>query len=503
MSINVNYDNKGNKKVQSNKARPLDKTIKINPETSMVMFNLRGTLVRHGILLRKILKHISSNAIDKAIGYNQETLRIPLVHNISNNIELLALANKNDKTNLIDIFNPKEIYKICEKALLNHCKTASEDTVLLNIMATNISQKIFDSIINDPENQQLLKTALEIYEQQSSKNTKPFITPEITQLITNLANNNLELENTLNGLLYIGYSPAGPNEFSNGAMDDLRMYCRALTATEISTLYNSPSACSCLSPANPGVISGSTTACMGSSGIFSVLPVNGASSYQWTLPNGWTGNSTTNSIAVTLGSNNGNVSVVVSNSCGTSPASTLSVLVNLPPVKPNVIAGNSVVCVGSAKVYSVLPVNGATTYSWVLSLGWTGTSSTNIISVIPTVGSGTISVSSSNNCGSSLPAILVVKGQECATGIDETNENALNWKIYPNPNNGNFSLDFLQFDSAVTILIVNGLGEVVYNSFTNESKIEINTQIISGVYIVKIIDAKTKILLGSKKLVIY
>lgn len=41
--------------------------------------------------------------------------------------------------------------------------------------------------------------------------------------------------------MYIGYNGTGPNEYFRGRLDDIRIYGRALTAAEISTLYN-PSA---------------------------------------------------------------------------------------------------------------------------------------------------------------------------------------------------------------------------------------------------------------------
>ncbi len=49
---------------------------------------------------------------------------------------------------------------------------------------------------------------------------------------------------------------------------------------------------------------------------FSVAPVPGVTSYQWTLPSGWTGSSTTNSIVVTPGNTGGVISVLPVNSGG-------------------------------------------------------------------------------------------------------------------------------------------------------------------------------------------
>jgi hypothetical protein len=46
------------------------------------------------------------------------------------------------------------------------------------------------------------------------------------------------INNTNNGPLYFGYSPAGPDEFSRGKIDDIGIWNRALTQAEITALYN-------------------------------------------------------------------------------------------------------------------------------------------------------------------------------------------------------------------------------------------------------------------------
>jgi hypothetical protein len=53
--------------------------------------------------------------------------------------------------------------------------------------------------------------------------------------------------------------------------------------------------------------------------------VDGATSYIWTLPGGWTGGSTTTSITATAGSTGGAITVAATNDCGTSPAASLEV----------------------------------------------------------------------------------------------------------------------------------------------------------------------------------
>ena len=78
------------------------------------------------------------------------------------------------------------------------------------------------------------------------------------------------------------------------------------------------------------------------------------------------------------------------------------------PSLPGLISGSTTVCSGSGQTYSISPVTGATSYSWTLPSGWSGSSSST--SITTTVGSngGTISVIANNSCGSSSPRTLSV-----------------------------------------------------------------------------------------------
>lgn len=83
----------------------------------------------------------------------------------------------------------------------------------------------------------------------------------------------------------------------------------------------------CTGPAAAGAIAGSTTVCPGSR-TYSVAPVTGATSYSWSLPVGWIGSSTSNSItanAVTSGT----LKVAAVNSCNTSSNASLYVKVDI------------------------------------------------------------------------------------------------------------------------------------------------------------------------------
>lgn len=169
------------------------------------------------------------------------------------------------------------------------------------------------------------------------------------------------------------------------------------------------SACStCNPPSQPAAITGNASACPSTSQTYSVAAVSGATSYTWSLPSGWSGTSTTNSITATSGSAGGTISVVAVNSCGNSTARTLAVTTSSLPAQPGTITGNASTCPSVSQTYSVAIVSGATSYTWTLPSGWSGTSTTNSITVITTSTGGNVSVTANNNCGSSNARILAV-----------------------------------------------------------------------------------------------
>jgi hypothetical protein len=148
----------------------------------------------------------------------------------------------------------------------------------------------------------------------------------------------------------------------------------------------------------PGTITGRPSSCPGDVAVYSVPNVSGHT-YNWTLPAGWSGTSTTNSITVTMGPNPGTISVTATGCGGTSIARTLVVIAGSAPATPGAVTGPSFVCPGTTQTFSVAAVTGANTYSWTLPNGWTGTSTTNSITVNTDTTSGTVSVKGVNGCG--------------------------------------------------------------------------------------------------------
>lgn len=172
-------------------------------------------------------------------------------------------------------------------------------------------------------------------------------------------------------------------------------------------------------PATPGIISGTTPVCPTIQGlIYSIVAVANATTYNWTVPAGWsvTAGAGTTTITVTSGTagQNGNITVTATNSCGTSGASSKSVVVSPgAPLTPGDITGTQAVCPGvTGIIYSIAAVANATTYNWVVPTGWSITAGNGTTSITVTSGAtgqnGVISVTAQNSCGTSSPKTLNV-----------------------------------------------------------------------------------------------
>ncbi|KIA85152.1 PKD-like domain-containing protein [Flavobacterium sp. AED] len=172
-------------------------------------------------------------------------------------------------------------------------------------------------------------------------------------------------------------------------------------------------------PVTPGAITGTVTQCPALTGqTYTVAPVTNATTYNWTVPTGWsiTAGTGTNSITITSGNTgqNGNISVTAENSCGTSAARTLAVTVSpATPATPGAITGTVTQCPALAgQIYSVAAVTNATTYTWTVPTGWSITAGTGTNSITVTSGNagqnGTISVTAGNSCGTSSANTLAV-----------------------------------------------------------------------------------------------
>jgi hypothetical protein len=246
-------------------------------------------------------------------------------------------------------------------------------------------------------------------------------------------------------------------------------------------------------------IIGSNTTCKDSAQTFSVNTVTNATSYIWTLPAGWTGNSSNNSISTIAGSNGGTIAVKATNGCGESQSQTLFVAVNQPPAQPENISGNPIVATNQATSYSINPVNGANSYKWILNGGGTLSTKQDSIGVLinwTTIGNYALSVYAINNCGNSIAQSLNVS-VSAATAIINP-DNAYRIQIAPNPSSGEFYLTAKGvINKEIKIEIFNLLGQNIYQFDqkirTNNYSKTINLKnATNGVYVIKMsVDKKT------------
>lgn len=175
-------------------------------------------------------------------------------------------------------------------------------------------------------------------------------------------------------------------------------------------------------PAQPDIINGLQTVCENSTQTFSVNAVPGADSYSWTLPSGWSGTSTTNSITVNVGNASGTLQVTADNASGSSAPQTLSVTINPFPAQPGTISGPITVCAGSTVSYSLTPVANADTYFWTLPSGWNGSSDSTSITLLTGTTGGMLTTSAQNGCGTSGTQVAVTVSIPNATVTQTGNQ---------------------------------------------------------------------------------
>lgn len=188
------------------------------------------------------------------------------------------------------------------------------------------------------------------------------------------------------------------------------------------TTYTQTAVVTAISPAaTPGTISGNASLCENETAVYSVPNVSGVV-YNWTLPAGWSGSSSTNSITATAGTTGGTISVTAENVCGNSAASTLVVSINAGAPTANFTSSNT------ANSFSFTSTStNATGWSW--DFGDGGSSSSENPSYVYTAnGTYTVTLIASNGCGSdTITQTVTVTG----VGLNELVQQGV--QVYPNP----------------------------------------------------------------------
>jgi hypothetical protein len=163
-------------------------------------------------------------------------------------------------------------------------------------------------------------------------------------------------------------------------------------------------------PNTPGSITGNTTICSNTNQSYSVAAVAGAIAYNWIIPNGWSGSSTTNSINVVNSSATGTLQVRAENSCGNSQYQTVSVTVSgTAAPAPDFTINNQEQCLASNSfnfTNTSTAASGTTisSFSWNFGNGTTSSNTSTPTTTYAAAGTYVVSlqVTASNGCVSSV-----------------------------------------------------------------------------------------------------
>ena len=252
--------------------------------------------------------------------------------------------------------------------------------------------------------------------------------------------------------------------------------CGTASATKAITISSLPVA---------GTISGASIVCTGAS-ISLTDPATGGI---WTASNG---NATvTGGLVTGVSVGTDTILYVVSNACGTASATKI-ITINPFPFAGS-ITGPSTVCIGKSISVSDLTPGGV----------WSS-SNTLIATVTPSglvtgvsAGTSSISYTVTNSCGTnaSTISVKVLTPAECTgitpavNGVTTITANTVELRVYPNPNNGVFTMDLLsENEEQVQVTITNIMGQKVkeFTIGTNQTA-EIKLDQPSGIYILSAI----------------
>jgi hypothetical protein len=215
-----------------------------------------------------------------------------------------------------------------------------------------------------------------------------------------------------------------------GLLDEVSLYNRALSASEIAAIYNAGSAGKCKVATAPGITTPpeSQTVAVGSNVLFTVV-ASGTTplSYQWQLTGAPIANATRTSFAVNnvQTTDSGSYSVVVTNSAGsiTSAVAVLTVLtppaITSPPQSLTVVSGDtanfSATATGSAPLTYQWKLNGNNLANGTRISGATSTALSITSVQASDAGNYTLTVSNAVGFVTSAPAVLTVNGPPSVT----------------------------------------------------------------------------------------
>jgi ligand-binding sensor domain-containing protein len=235
-------------------------------------------------------------------------------------------------------------------------------------------------------------------------------------------------------------------------------------------------------PLTPSTITGASPICGTSPVTFSVTDDVEATTYQWTLPNGWTGTSSTNSITATPSASNDTIRVSASNGCGTSEEQLLNVPVdNFPTVTLTLPIATICDNASAITLTGGTPVGG--------NYSGNGVTAGNFNPATAGLGSSAITYLFTTALGCSDSATANITVTTCI-GINEAEISTL--AVYPNPFNSELVIKANVTENTF-VLLTDVTGKAISTTKIIAGLTTINTSSIAkGVYFLHIVtDGKT------------
>jgi hypothetical protein len=220
----------------------------------------------------------------------------------------------------------------------------------------------------------------------------------------------------------------------------------------------------------------------GNTGAATAVPCGGAAPYTYAWSNAQTS-------ATISGLSMGTYSVTITDSCGNSSTASVSIT---QPAGMNVVKTSTIdnsTCNGTAKV----TVSGGTPpYTYL----WSPNNQTTDSIGSQCAGTYCCTITDNNGCVDSSCVIITL-----TTGLSAVN-NSSDIDIYPDPNNGQFTIQWLVGGEQWSVEIYNILGEKIYSSFNIQNptfNVNLSNQ-PNGMYLIRILN-KDGSLVEQKKIV--
>ena len=237
----------------------------------------------------------------------------------------------------------------------------------------------------------------------------------------------------------------------------------------------------CAAPVTPDSILGLVNVCAGTIQAYTTIASVNAISYNWILPSGWIGISTTDTISVIFDGNTDVIKVVAVNDCAASDTASLMIAVNALPTIPQVTSNGNIL--STSQSYAA--------YQW-LSNGQPITGAT-LFAYSPT-GPGNYSVVVFNAAGCSDTSVVF----QYATPVNTVLKNN-GISLYPNP-----ATDAVYITSAQSAWIglysIDGKLLRTMELFTGTNKLSLSG-LSKGIYTVRFTD-KAGDLIGAQSLML-